>query len=419
MSISYTDIAGNSAQQYTTDFYIDKKDPSVSVKVNDRQGFGAYKDTVIPVVDYHDINLEENNVSVDMTGINVQVINPEISGDNIKFILQGKSGRKIEWKAKITESEGHYGKTIVFDDFPEGEDFKEFDDIYTINISASDKSGRNSVYTGQFSVNRYGSTYDISAVMNMIGAYIQKENTVIVKEINPDELTDYSVTLFKNNEPEKLHEQQGDINKDYNMEFVGSDGEWHSYTYTINQGNFSDEGNYDVRLYSVDKAGNISQNTLKDKNGNINFAVDKKPPTAELINLKDNTTYVESSHKVLMTADDNIKLESIKVYLDDSDRIYCAWNSDEIERSFGDSGREFKNQYSFDIAGNTTDAHTLRIICKDASGRETQLFVKNFYVTTNPIIPFMKNYGWIIAAAAISITVGAVSLKFKKKKQNH
>ena len=261
--------------------------------------------------------------------------------------------------------------------------------------------------------------YDISAVMNMIGAYIQKENTVIVKEINPDELTDYSVTLFKNNEPEKLHEQQGDINKDYNMEFVGSDGEWHGYTYTINQGNFSDEGNYDVRLYSVDKAGNISQNTLKDKNGNINFAVDKKPPTAELINLKDNTTYVESSHKVLMTADDNIKLESIKVYLDDSDRIYCAWNSDEIERSSGDSGREFKNQYSFDIAGNTTDAHTLRIICKDASGRETQLFVKNFYVTTNPIIPFMKNYGWIIAAAAISITVGAVSLKFKKKKQNH
>ena len=417
LEVSYTDMAGNAGTSYSTDFYVDNVDPSLNITVNNREGFGAYKDEIVPVIDYYDVNFDSSEVSIEMTGINVSVSEPQFSGDDVIFTLKGKSGKKISWKAAIETNENHYGQTLTFDDFPDEDDYKEFDDIYTITVSLTDKAGRHSEKIHTFSVNRYGSTYDISAVKDMLGVYMQEENTVIVKEINPDELTEYSVTLFKNDETSKLN-NKGDDN-DYDMDSVGSDGEWHSYTYTIHQDNFEKDGIYSVTLHSKDKAGNISENTLDTKKSDINFAVDKTPPTATVLNLEDNKTYVEQSRTVLMTADDNLKLNEIKVYLDSDTQIYQMWNADDIEKMRADDSTEFKNEYSFDISGDSTNAHTLRVVCTDASGRITELVVKNFYITPNLITLLLIRYGWILG---IVLAVGIAGISFgivRKKKRNN
>ena len=49
-----------------------------------------------------------------------------------------------------------------------------------------------------FSVNRFGSTYDITKIKPMLNQYVQNTGEVIISEINPNRLQQYAITLFKN-----------------------------------------------------------------------------------------------------------------------------------------------------------------------------------------------------------------------------
>lgn len=126
-----------------------------------------------------------------------------------------------------------------------------------------------------FSVNRFGSTYALSAATEQLnGSYVQTPQDVVVTETNPDALQNIRITLFKNNQTIILQE-----GTDYRIEVRGGNGQWYEYIYTVLAKNFADDGVYRLTFYSEDAAGNIAENTLDTKKQEIGFGGDKTSPT--------------------------------------------------------------------------------------------------------------------------------------------
>lgn len=418
LSVRYTDNAGNVGNSSEYRFTVDNKNPNLTVEVNGKEDFDAYSGEVIPIISYGDTNFDDEQVSISMTGKNVKVVGPSVNGDTVTFSLTGKT-RSIPWRAKFETNEQNNEKILTFSDFPDEQGLNEFDDIYTLNVSLTDKSGRTSEKTTSFSVNRYGSTYDISSLDNLLGNYVKEASDVVVKEINPNQLKNYSITLFKNNETLTLEEGEG---KDFEIVQNGNELEWHEYIYKINKDVFSDDGIYSITLHSEDKAGNISENTLDTKNSTISFAVDKTPPLAMVANLESNETYNTDKLDIMMTADDNLLLSSVSVLLDGE--LLKNWNSEQIMQ-INKSENPEDRIFSFEISGDSTVSHTLEVICHDAANNINEpLIISNFYVTTDTgtiTSNWMKeNIILIISliAGVLFIIIGIILLFTKKIKSS-
>ena len=419
LDVTYTDIAGNTGESYQTEFYVDNTAPELSVSVNDSEKRGAYSGEIKSVISYDDTNFDEEQVEISMSGINVDVTEYNISDEEIVFTLKNEAGDSVEWKGKFEDvlEEGSskvYGKKITFENFPEGKNLKDFDDIYTLTVSLTDKSGRTSSQELVFSVNRFGSTYDITQIKDVLGTYSQTSPEIVVSEVNPDELKEHSITLFKNNETITLNE-----GSDYTMSVIGESNEWHEYIYTIPASNFTDDGIYNITLHSVDKADNVSENTLDTKDSTISFAIDNTPPKAIVANLESGETYAENSRRIVMTADDNLLLSDVAVYLDNSSEALKKWNENEIAQILGNKNVEEKT-FEFEISGDSTKAHTLKVLCIDKAGNKTELEYDGFYITTNMWIRYINNkpllFGSIVGI--LLLTGGIVFVVTRKKRQS-
>ena len=98
----------------------------------------------------------------------------------------------------------HNGKVFTFKNFAKE---KDVDDIYTLAATLTDKAGNTTEKTILFSVNRFGSTYALSAATEQLnGSYVQTPQDVVVTETNPDALQNIRITLFKNNQTIILQE---------------------------------------------------------------------------------------------------------------------------------------------------------------------------------------------------------------------
>ncbi len=417
ITVSYTDEAGNEGASKKHSFTVDKKNPTLSVLVNNKKDFDAYNGSVLPVISYNDVNFDSNQIEISMTGVRVTVSNPTFSDDEIVFTLEGRSGKKVEWKAHFEENEAHYGQILTFEDYPDGSEMDEFDDIYTLTVSVTDKSGRTSEQVANFSVNRYGSTYDIQSVQDILGTYVHDVSGVVVKEINPNALKNYSITLFKNNETILLNE--GD---DFTVMKSGDELDWHEYVYTINDDIFADDGAYSLTFHSEDKANNISENTLETKNSNISFGVDNTPPLAVVANVESGKTYNVEKLDAIMTANDNLVLSSVEVKLDGN--TLKKWDAEQISE-INKMENPDDRLFSFEISGESTDAHTLEVVCYDAADNPNeQLLIRNFYVTTDNWTIFknwLKNHIAAVTGSIIGILAiigGGIVLIFKKRKRH-
>ena len=420
LSVAYTDQAGNAGNGYSSDFYLDTIDPAVNLTVNGESGFNAYgkEETILPVLQWQDTNLDSSLTSISLSGINVEVSEPEYEKDTVSFELTAPSGEVRIWKAKTEDILNHSGqvcgKIMTFEDFPSdsGKDSdKIFDDIYTFSVTAQDKAGRiadNPEKTTQtFSVNRFGSTYNTVQVKPILGQYNQEAKEIVVSEINPNALKEYSVTLFKNNETITLEKE-----KDYDVETVGTEKEWHEYTYHLHKDLFEDDGSYEIQFHSVDKAGNASSNANDEKDSVMNFMIDKTPPTAFTANLEEKRSYYidENQLAVLIMANDNLKLTEVSASLDGENKWH--WNEQEIESEFSDG------EFTVEVEAEplfSSKSHELKVICKDASGRETELVVDDFKVIKNDPNRFLYlgvGVGGVAAAAAV------VAVVRRRKKSN-
>ena len=383
--IAVKDKAGNDAADFAKQtFYVDKTAPSLTISgVAD---LSANSGEIIPVISYTDTNYDDANVSITLTGAERKAV-----------ALDG------------AYSDQHNGKIFTFNNFPEK---KEVDDIYTLTATLTDKAGNTTTKSIRFSANRFGSTYALpKATEELNGSYTQSGKDVVVTETNANQLKNIKVILFKNGETITLKE-----NDDYRIDVKGGNGQWYEYTYTVYSANFADDGVYRLSFSSEDDAGNKAENTLDTKNKEISFSVDKTKPDIVVTNIENGSTYPVDKLTVTMSASDNILLKTMSVYLDDYDKEYKTWTAEDIAKTIDADGN-----FTFDIDGNSTGAHKVKVVCTDAAGNEQTVEITDFYVTTNLFVRFYNNKvlffgtigGVIVIAAAI-----VVLLVLKKRKQN-
>ena len=381
--IDVTDKAGNTSADFTEQtFYVDTTAPTLEITgVADRS---ANNGDIIPVVSYSDTNYDDAQVSITLTGAMRKGV-----------ALDG------------SYADQHNGKVFTFKNFAKE---KEVDDIYTLAATLTDKAGNTTEKTILFSANRFGSTYALSAATEQLnGSYVQTPQDVVVTETNPDALQNIRITLFKNNQTIILQE-----GTDYRIEVRGGNGQWYEYIYTVLAKNFADDGIYRLTFYSEDAAGNIAENTLDTKKQEIGFGVDKTKPNMVVTNLESDTTYPLENLTVSLSAGDNLLLQSVVVYLDDYSKAYKTWTAEEIAAIVADRG-----EFTFDIPGDSTGAHQVKIVCTDAAGNEQTEEITNFYVTTNLFVRYYNNkplfFGSIAAVVVIAGVVIALAAGKKKK----
>ncbi len=380
--IDVMDKAGNESEDYAEDeFYIDQTEPTVEFA--GVENFSANKGDVIPIVSYFDTNYDAENVTITLTGANRKEVELVGSYSNI-----------------------HNGRAFTFKNFLKE---KEIDDIYVLKADVTDKAGNNTTEEIVFSVNRFGSTYALSKETEELNnTYTKEPINAVIYEVNVDELKNIEITMFKNNETLTLNE-----GIDYVISREGGNGEWYRYTYTVFAKNFEDEGVYRLLVSSEDAAGNLAENTLDTKNMEIGFGVDKTNPMIVVANLESEITYALDRMDVKMSVKDNLLLNSVEVYLDDYEKVYKTWTAEEISKILAEGG-----EFTFDIAGDSTQEHNLKIVCKDAADNTQIEEITGFFVTTNLWVRYYNNkplfYGSI---CGVLTCIGVASFVITKKKK--
>ncbi len=375
LAASCSDLAGRQSEAYEGEkFVIDTSPPLLTVTGIPT---GATDQAIIaPVIEYSDPNLAPESVDIQLKGLR-----------------RGAIHDFKELKAEVT------GGRIEYKPLPRA---KEMDDLYTITANMADKANNKISETIRFSVNRFGSIYVFSdETKALAGTYVKTAPDVSVTETNVNKLTTNRVTLFKDNLSITLKE-----GADYSIEKSGDDDSFYQYVYLVHGSNFSDDGMYRLSFSSKDSAGNVSESTSTPEGSNISFVVDNTAPIVSFLNLEEGKAYDARELDVVFSADDNVKLSGVILYLDGE--IVREWSASEIEELISE-----KEDFHYTVMGGSNKARHLRVICADAAGNQTEMEVSNFYVSTNRWVHIMNNDQLMLliyVGAALAFLLSAVTV---------
>ena len=369
-TISATDLASNVSDPYATEsFTVDQTKPTV--EITNIEYRSANNGEVAPVITLNDINFDSGKTVVHLTGAN-----------------KGE----VDTTGMYTSVASNKGQTLTFYNFKEN-----MDDIYTLTAEATDKAGNQYSTSKIFSVNRDGSTYlyDDYTEKLIKNGYTNDPKNLVVSEINVDTLTFRELTVSENGTQKTLEQ-----NKDFEVSESGSDVSWKEYKYTINASNFENEGDYNVSIYSEDRATNVTTNTAKSKD--ILFAVDKTSPVISLANIEDGGRYKVESQKFTANVDDNMALDKVEYYVDDE--LKQTFDADEVSANGG----------SLDLSVDSSNTfQNVSIKAYDKANNEATTASVDVLVSANTWVQFYNNkpafYGTIgggVAAVAAAIAAG-------------
>lgn len=375
-NITCEDMAGNMADVYQGDnFVIDLTAPEL--EIIDVQDRSANNGVVTPTVTYSDKNYSVNDVTIRITGVNSGEVDPE---------------------NEVTNTEN--GQSIHYMDFSHT---AEMDDLYTLTATVADKAGNETEESIMFSVNRFGSVYILGqdAQDAISQFYINYGPTLTITEINVDTLEHKDITYSLDSNIVKLEE-----GKDYTVNEKGGEFEWKEYTYIINSDNFEQEGLYVITIQSEDRASNDTNNRLKEKN--IEFLLDKTPPTVVMGGVEDNESYREESRIITIDASDNIYLKNVEVYV--SDALYTSFDEDAITQANGVVTLEVMGAQKW---------QTMYIVANDAAGNEATTVPIRFLISANLFVLWINNIPLVIGTFTAVITLGGGTVflvRVRKKK---
>ena len=360
--IAIVDQAGNNSPDYAGDsFYVDKTMPELRIDGVEDQS--ANSDVVAPVITYTDTNFNENGVSIALVGVN---------------------GGEANYDARLSNIT--HGQVYSYADFAHE---KSVDDLYHLTAHVTDLAGNESTQMIFFSVNRFGSVYDLTAIKDILNRYLQDEQDIVFTETNVDSLDRETIriVLTKNGIPIDLKE-----GVDYTVEETGGSGQWSQYRYTIHKSLFAEDGRYSIAIYSVDAAGNINENIDEEKDAEIFFGVDKTLPVIIPIDLESNTQYPVEEKTVDIEIKDNLVLQEVTIYLDGQETEYTA------------NGET----YTF-VIPESNRPREISIVAVDAAGNVYQMDITNVLVSTNIFARYFNNkplfYGSIGGVATVVAAV--------------
>jgi len=417
-SIESTDMAGNknsnvdygttkAGEKFTVDTEIRK--PEIT-GVEDGK---PYKGEVIPSISFSDINVDSYEYSILRTSMNKK---------NIDVTEQFMPETSL-----IRDGNSFIG---TYDTF---ESIRDNDGIYTLNVKIKDKAGNEEEQQVTFSVNRFGSVYVFSDYMiSLQGAYKQTiDEPIVITEYNADPLVSDSLKIEIDCDNTPKQDVEYTSSPEVNSSVKAGESGWYEYSYTIESNNFQQDGGYEIKISSLDKAGNPSEAT-NDKNKKsilnydgefingeaVSFKVDTTPPELTNVTGLEKKSIDASTVDVGYEVFDAIGLEKITVYVDNKE----VFATDNFENLINTSGtfqlsEGVDQQVKFmieDKAGNVTDT-------SDANFAHAFKFEPIVTISPNPFIRWYANkvLFWSSLGIGGAGIAGAIAAILKKRRHRN
>lgn len=389
--ISMDDMAGNKSAEANYGTSVAAKDFVVDTTI-DKPVIGgvesgnSYKDSVLPKIDFSDINFKD--VKVTLLRTRKDEINKDVTADYINLSTDAKGG-------SFAATEDTFKK------------IQENDGIYTLSVQITDKAENTSSDEVTFTVNRFGSVYSLGSYLSndLNDKYVQSiDNDIVITEYNPDKLVEgnLDVVVTRDGSPVSYEDGELTISPVVN-EFakIGSSG-WYQYEYTISKNVFTDEkgnpidGIYKVYVGSQDTVGNKSEN-ISYKDSSVMFRLDHTAPTIKSVTGLEKKIVNANEQKVSYEIFDAIGIDSIDVYYygENGTRIDHIRSTDKGESDVTDILSDLTNYSGSFVIGSSNSAEPVRIVIKDLAGNVTDTDAKNFDVDSidfNRLITVSTNF---------------------------
>ncbi|MCD8075827.1 MAG: Ig-like domain-containing protein, partial [Lachnospiraceae bacterium] len=198
------------------------------------------------------------------------------------------------------------GAWIEYCDFPK---LQSYDDVYTVSVTAEDLAGNISEKSIQFSINRFGSAYDLSRETRILldQYFLPEACDVVFYETNIDYVGESAIYCRHDG---ILRELTAGV--DYQVSMEGNESTWKRYCYTVSAEYFSREGVYELLLVSQDAAQNQSDTGMQQKR--VTFVIDWSIPTCTVSGIESGGIYESEAVSVLVVPNDNLGLNSLRIY---------------------------------------------------------------------------------------------------------
>jgi len=372
--IDCSDQAGNPAQTVVVDtFIIDMTPPELDITGLEQNS--SYNGSVEPVISFMDTNPGENKVLVFIKGLRHSETTPD--------------GTLV-----ITDNGGQ----LLLADFAEE---KEQDDRYILSASFTDLAGNTTTKEITFTINRYGSSYELRESADSLNRfYIFDTDNISVYENNVNRLSDLIISIGRNGN--LIDVEKG---KDY---FVTEEETQNGYTYRyeISKSVFGQEGIYEIVISSTDEAGNSQTNSLKGVP--ISFAIDRTAPICFISGIDDGGRYNDTAKIITVATQDEIATGSIDVFVNGT--LFKSFSQEEVRYSNG--------QVDVTLSASD-DIQRIYAVAKDAAGNITQTEEIQFLLTTNGWIRFYRNTPLFVGTLSGTglVLAGGIFLLIKKKKK--
>lgn len=394
-TITFQDRAGNQAAPYTNPlFTIDLQDPEI--EITGVEDYSANRGDLSPIVTFTDNNFKRGN---DVATYSVKI-------EKVKGLDLSES-EAVNLSSSTDEIEN--GVTLNYENLSK---IRDNDGIYTLTATITDLSGRTVEKVVHYSLNRTGSTYYAvgdETIDLLKKVYSNKAPTVVIQEINPDELVSYNVTVSLNNGVAKLSE-----GTDFTAEKSGVQGSWKGVVYTINSSVFQSEGkliegSYTIVFDSEDKAGNLNSNRDNEVNVPVSFVLDETPPSLQINGIDEPRINADSIDATVLFQD-GTAIARFEIYL----------NGELVRVIEGEELEQLTDSF-IETIEKSNDWRVLRVKAIDVAGNESEIESIRFLVTTNALRLFVAN-PWLVGGAVALIaggtTLGVVLGKKKKKDQD-
>lgn len=373
ITVNGKDLAGNEATEVSEpEFIVDLTAPEIEI-AGTAQRLGYVGDDGNLTNAYHD-KLEDKSA---YNGVVVPVItykdNEVLSADDLAHTLSGsKHGDEVEHDSFVSDEDKEMTVTLrdmgyVGQQAGDGSNWENFyvddydvdsDDIYTIKATMTDQAGNEAEAELTFSVNRYGSNYDVK-IEGMSDEELEEYErsgmvpeapTIVVREVNVSGVADQDED--GNIVPDNHHVEKefanattaiklaGDEGAGYDLTIVNpknAENGWSEYVYTVRSANFGEgsdsdhndrgQGIYRVNVMSDDTSSNA--NTTADYWGSderrtqvtaegatAEFVLDELGPVIDEIDLPEHISRGESYEASFHVTDDITSGNIVEVEVD-------------------------------------------------------------------------------------------------------
>lgn len=445
INMSLEDMAGNifilaKEKKDAYQFDVDHDMPEFEIKGIDDVHFASYnKDTIIPV-----IKITDKDGNLDTVVDLEKSFTISIKGTKHKTVKYDYNS--ISDDISIKKVENGYEFTLKFVDPKKF----EYDDIYMIDIEASDLAGNTRKLTRFVSINRYGSTYDYNLLKNRfdegsffedvlyITPFVNSKNPLtIFTEVNCDNIKigDTKLKLvYSNTKQQTEKEIELERGKHYIVEpSADNKKEFHTKMYEyklIDDALFNEDGVYEIFATTKDEAKNTNNNTIAvdeavQTKRIIKFVVDNTAPrmdvrsTFEKIDyINDDVYKVNTSNQKSQIRDDlfskdgksctfklTIDEENLGLDAIDISKLKVKFNNSEVavdENSIVDENGVYDISFTLNAPDNLTKTGDLVVSISDRAGQERTLTAEGLQISNNWFIRFINN------KLALGITIGVI-----------